>query len=110
MKQCEKCPWKVSTDPTEIPNGYTVELHRRLAGTIRSGLESLSGPLRMMGCHEFAVGAERPCVGWLANQLEDNLGLRLVAHRGQIDSDYELDGEQHETFEGTLPSDQGGLE
>lgn len=23
-KQCEKCPWKVSTDPRKIPNGYSV--------------------------------------------------------------------------------------
>ena len=33
-KQCAKCPWKVSTDPYEIPDGYDVKKHRDLEGTI----------------------------------------------------------------------------
>ena len=58
-----------------------------------------------MACHETPVGAELPCVGWLAHQLGpgNNLPLRFAARQGQISTDFELDGEQHETFEETLP-------
>lgn len=49
-------------------------------------------------------GAERVCVGWLANQLGpgNNLPLRLWASRN-LTEPLELVGEQHETFEDTLP-------
>tara|TARA_R100001086_G_scaffold245787_3_gene177157 strand:+ start:2090 stop:2404 length:315 start_codon:yes stop_codon:yes gene_type:complete len=100
-RQCSKCPWKVSTDPHDIPDGYSVEKHRKLAGTVREGLASLDGPLRIMACHETS---RTPCVGWLDNQLaNNNLGVRLAVCRGQLAADYELDGPQHPTIEATLP-------
>lgn len=34
VRQCKACPWKVSTDPHDIPNGYDVDLHKNLACTI----------------------------------------------------------------------------
>ena len=104
-KQCAKCPWKVGTDPNDIPGGYSEDRHRALRGTIREGIGSMVGPTRLMSCHEFPVGAEQPCVGWLAHQLGpgNNLGLRLAAMSGRIDTDFTLDGEQHSTFEETLP-------
>lgn len=34
LRQCEKCPWKVSTNPRDIPHGYSEELHRGLSDTI----------------------------------------------------------------------------
>jgi hypothetical protein len=107
-KQCRKCPWKISTDPREIPNGYCEAKHANLKRTIANpgDLRGIGGgTLRMMACHEFPEGAEKPCVGWLAHQLGpgNNIALRLAAARGQIDTDFELDGEQHETFEDTLP-------
>lgn len=33
----------------------------------------------------------------------NNIALRLAASAGRIDYDFELDGEQHERFEDTLP-------
>lgn len=104
-RQCDKCPWKVTTDPREIPNGYTEEQHRSLEGTIVEGVPSLGGPLRIMGCHEHADSAEVPCVGWLHNQLGpgNNLGLRLRMIQEGSRMQYEIDGEQHERFEDTLP-------
>ena len=99
-KQCAKCPWKVSTDPSEIPNGYEA-----LESTIAD--PGRVGPLgSMMACHETPVGAEKPCVGWLANQLGpgNNIGLRLAVAHGRVDADFELDGEQHLRFEDTLPA------
>lgn len=107
MRQCKACPWKVSTVPErDIPNGYDAAKHANLKNTIaRPGdLCGLGGGLRAMACHEFPVGAEQPCVGWLAHQLGpgNNIALRLVAMRDKRYRDLVLDGAQHETFEATL--------
>lgn len=104
-KQCKHCPWKVATDPNKIPNGYSAEKHADLSCTIAKPGELRLGALRMMACHETPVGKEKPCVGWLANQLGpgNNIGLRLAASSGRVDADFELDGEQHLTLEATLP-------
>lgn len=104
-RQCAKCPWKVDTDPNDIPNGYCATKHAALAGTVKSGLESVGPQLRMMACHETKKGKELPCVGWLANQLGpgNNIGLRMAVAFGRVSADFELVGEQHECFEDTLP-------
>ncbi len=104
MKQCAKCPWKVSTDPNEIPNGYCRRKHADLRSTIaKPGELVMSGSIRMMACHETDVGRERPCVGWVAHQLGpgNNIALRMLARDGRF-KHLQLDGEQHETFEQTL--------
>lgn len=104
MKQCKKCPWLKSTDPHTIPDGYCVEKHRALKKTIAIPGELRPGPVRAMACHESPVGAERECVGWLSNQLGpgNNIALRLQALDGRF-SKLTLIGEQHESFEDTLP-------
>lgn len=95
-QQCAKCPWKVLTDPNEIP-GYDADKHRALRSTIQGST--------MMGCHETPVGAHLPCVGWLSHQLGpgNNLGLRLRVMSGQISGSFDLDGPQHQSFSDTLP-------
>ena len=102
-RQCAKCPWKVTTDPHEIPRGYSAKKHRALACTIAEpgSIASLGEPLRFMSCHDTH---NLPCVGWLANQLGpgNNIALRLAARNGQF-GEFELVGEQHERFEDTLP-------
>jgi hypothetical protein len=106
-KQCKACPWRKDVDPHEIPNGYSEDLHCGLENTIAEpGVIQLSGPLRIMACHESSVGKETPCVGWLANQLGpgNNIALRLWA-RKHLKSRLELVGEQHECFEDTLPEE-----
>ena len=105
-RQCAKCPWKVSTNPHDIPNGYSEEQHCDLRDTIARPAEFRpSGPLRMMACHETSIGDELPCVGWLAHQLGpgNNIALRMAVIAGRIDGDIELVGDQHERFEDTLP-------
>ena len=105
-KQCAKCPWKVDTDPNEIPNGYCQIKHANLKDTIATpGMLNVSRTLRMMACHETKPGKELPCVGWLAHQLGpgNNIALRLAAMKDRTLYDFELDGEQHERFEDTLP-------
>ena len=101
-KRCEKCPWKVSTDPYDIPNGYCPELHRDLGNTIAA-----PGSLRiepMMSCHEHPPGKEVPCLGWLANQLGlgHNIRLRLQMLQCENIGDVKLDGDQHRCFDDTL--------
>lgn len=106
-KQCKACPWKVSTVPErDIPGGYCAKKHRSLKSTIAEGYDGM--PLVQMACHEFPIGKEQVCVGWLANQLGpgNNIGLRLRAAHGLIPP-FLLDGAQHETFEDTLPIDWG---
>ena len=103
--QCAKCPWRKDVDPRDIPNGYCEKKHANLRNTIANpGLFLLGGALRMMACHESKLGKEKPCVGWLANQLGpgNNIGLRLAARDGRF-GEFELVGEQHEHFEDTLP-------
>jgi len=105
-KQCAKCPWKVSTNPHDIPGGYSEERHRALSSTVAEHpWAMMGGTLRIMACHESPVGGEKPCVGWLANQLGpgNNLGLRLAVMTGRVDADFALDGPQHQRLEDTLP-------
>lgn len=106
-RQCAKCPWKVSTDPREIPDGYCERKHAALAGTIAEpgSLRALTRPLRVMACHETKAGRELPCVGWFHNQMCDgnNLALRLAVMRGDVDSNVRVVGPQHATLEDTLP-------
>jgi hypothetical protein len=102
-KQCAKCPWRVDVDPHEIPNGYSEEKHRGLACTIaQGGAIQFGGSMNVMACHETH---DAHCVGWLVNQLGpgNNIGLRLsVRHCSNI-KDVKTVGEQHRTFEDTLP-------
>jgi len=105
-KQCKKCPWKKSTNPHDIPNGYCEIKHAGLADTIAEPgkMTSLTG-LRIMACHESTTGNDIPCVGWLDNQLNDgnNLPLRYAVMKGRVSADYKLVGKQHTCFEDTLP-------
>jgi hypothetical protein len=105
-RQCKKCPWKVGSNAFDIPKGYDREKHCALKNTIAKGhFDPNATELRLMACHESNVGREVVCVGWLHNQLTEgnNVLLRLGVVRGKISADYRLDGEQHLSFEDTLP-------
>lgn len=104
VRQCEKCPWKISTDPHDIPNGYSEDRHRALACTIAEP-GSLQPTASVMACHEHPEGAEAHCVGWLMHQLGrgNNIGLRLQMMTCENIGAVTLDGPQHRTFEDTLP-------
>ena len=101
-QQCEKCPWRVETDPHEIPNGYCETKHRALEKTIAKPGDGFMGPRHAMACHETD---EAHCVGWLMNQLGpgNNIGLRMRMIYCDNAKAIRLRGEQHETFEDTLP-------
>jgi len=105
-KQCRKCPWRVDVDPFDIPDGYCPMKHAALDSTIAEpGALRLGQPLRMMACHETKPGSALPCVGWLVNQLGEgnNIGLRIAAMTGQVDTNVVTVGKQHATLEDTLP-------
>lgn len=105
-QQCAKCPWRKDVDPHDIPNGYSVDKHRALKGTIAEPGD-LSGVFRRdnkaMACHEMH---DANCIGWLMNQLGrgNNIGLRIAMMKCENIRDVKPVGEQHETFEDTLPS------
>lgn len=102
--QCAKCPWRVEVDPNDIPNGYSIELHRSLACTIAE-----PGSLRSTGvafaCHEHDDEEEVHCIGWLMNQLGpgNNIPLRMQMINCDNASAIRMRGEQHRRFEDTLP-------
>ena len=102
--QCEKCPWRVETDPHDIPNGYSVDLHRGLADTIAEP-GSLRSTERVFSCHEHDSAEGVHCVGWLVHQVGpgNNLGLRMQMIGCENAGAIRLRGEQHPTFEDTLP-------
>jgi hypothetical protein len=104
LKQCAKCPWKQSTDPNEIPNGYSEDLHRGLACTIATPGDFRG--TRARACHESPPGEEAHCLGWLMHQLGpgNNIGLRIQMSRCENIRHVQLDGPQHECFEDTLPA------
>lgn len=104
-KQCAKCPWKKSTDPHDIPNGYCEAKHAALERTIADP-GSLTRSGRAMARHESKVGYERMCTGWMHHQLGvgNNIALRMDVATGRIAPPGEVDGEQHERFEDTLPN------
>jgi Family of unknown function (DUF6283) len=104
-KQCKECPWKVGSNPRDIPGEYSEERHRALESTIARDVRLDLDTLRMMACHETMPGKELPCVGWMHHQLGvgNNLVLRFAVIAGQVDGDVEIVGPQHERFEDTLP-------
>ena len=59
-----------------------------------------------MACHESPPGRETHCIGWLVHQLGvgNDLALRLKMLDCENVGELQTIGEQHERFEGTLPS------
>ena len=107
--QCQSCPWRVDCEPTkDIPNGYSVELHQNLRGTIAEpgSVCTLGKVNRAMACHYSKPGEEFACAGWLYNQLGvgNNIWARLEVMAGRLPVP-EVIGKQHERFEDTLPQE-----
>lgn len=98
--QCKLCPWKVSTNPHDIPRGYDVAKHKALAATIAR--EGDLSHRHVMACHE---GEEEYCIGWLVNQLGpgNNIPMRLRMMDCENAHEIRTIGPQHERFEDTLP-------
>jgi len=105
--QCAKCPWKVETNPHEIPNGYCETKHKALDKTITKELNIFDSEIHVMACHHSKEGNEDYCVGWLMNQLGpgNNIMLRFKMLNYDL-SGIRLIGEQHECFEDTLPENK----
>lgn len=105
--QCKACPWRTDVDPHDIPDGYCPAKHAALESTIAKPGDmrgAFSGELKVMACHETG---DAHCVGWLMNQLGpgNNIGLRLQMMSCENAGKIKLIGEQHATFEDTLPED-----
>lgn len=109
-KQCKTCPWKKSVNPlTDIPFGYSIEKHYQLKNKIADPKQTYcpdnTTELYLMACHYSEVGKEDYCLGWLKNQIGpgNNIALRIAMLKYENVNDIELEGEQHECFEDTLP-------
>lgn len=110
--QCNGCPWRVDTDPhTDIPS-YDEDKHKALAATIADPNDPIGSALcvmsgaqaqRVFTCHETK---DAHCIGWLANQIGrgNNIALRIQMYACLNAGKLRTKGEQHRTFEDTLPS------
>lgn len=106
-KQCSNCPWKINSNPYDIPN-YSETQHKKLVNTIAQveNYDPENNILYKMQCHESTrLSTEKTCIGWLDNQLNEgnNIALRVACCASSKPIRYELDGEQHLRFEDTLP-------
>lgn len=103
-KQCSKCPWKVSTNPHDIPDGYCEMRHANLADSIAIP-GSLQATKIAMACHHSDGEDNMFCIGWLDNQMGvgNNIPLRMQMRYCNNISEVKVYGEQHEKFENTLP-------
>ncbi len=101
--QCAKCPWIKGSNPHEIPNGYEVEKHRALAATIAEPGSMRGSDGRAFACHE---SHDAHCIGWLVNQVGpgNNIPLRIRMMTCANTKKIRLRGDQHASFEETLPS------
>jgi hypothetical protein len=105
--QCAKCPWKCSTNPFDIPDGYSVDKHKNLKNTISKEPSLDFGKvLNVMACHHSKPGREEHCIGWLNNQLGvgNNIQLRIQMLSCENASQFRVIGSQHDNFENTLPN------
>jgi len=104
-KQCKKCPWKVSTNPFDIPDGYCEIKHANLKETISNGGFNIGRPMKVMACHHSDGNDEMYCVGWLNHQLGigNNIWLRIKMMSCENIRELKTYGEQHSNFEDTLP-------
>jgi hypothetical protein len=105
-KQCDKCPWKVTTDPNDIPNNYCELKHAALSITISDGMFNINQKtMHVMACHHSDGEDNMYCVGWLHNQLGvgNNIMLRIKMMDCNNIGKLKIVGEQHEYFEDTLP-------
>lgn len=104
VNQCKLCPWRVDVDPFDIPDGYDPDKHAALKRTIAEP-GSLISNVHVMACHEHTSDEGVYCVGWLMNQLGpgNNLPLRIQMMTCDNIEAVTLHGDQHPTFEDTLP-------
>ena len=110
-KQCKNCPWKVSTNPFDIPDGYCELKHKNLEKTIATGISlDFSKPINAMACHHSKDTGENAehCVGWLVHQLGEgnNIPLRMSMMNYSNSRELKTYGEQHRRFEDTLPENK----
>jgi len=106
VKQCAKCPWKTNVNPHDIPDGYCEVKHKGLYKTIaKNGVLKIGEPLNVMACHHSIGNDNMYCIGWLNNQLGigNNIMLRLQMRHCSNIGDINVIGDQHTSFEDTLP-------
>lgn len=105
-RQCSKCPWLKNANPHDIPNGYCEAKHKSLKRTIaQPGSLELISEMRVMACHETE---DAHCIGWLVNQVGpgNNIAMRLRLMSCKNADQIKLVGDQHQTFEDTLPENK----
>ena len=78
-KPCPTCPWRKDSAKggVEIP-GFSMELMHRLANTVPERGSRQVFPRTIMACHQSKTGAEYACAGYIAQEGDTNLTVRLM--------------------------------
>lgn len=76
---CKSCPWRVENDASVIP-GYCQTKAEGLLGTVGHG----DAFRQIMACHNSTDKKMIPCKGYLAQEGESNINVRLLAIKGII--------------------------
>lgn len=85
-KPCPTCPWrKSSTVGGEDIPGFSIEMMRNLATTVPPRGSKDDGFYQVMACHHSSEDHRYTCAGYLAQEGERNINVRLMASQGQID-------------------------
>lgn len=105
VHQCKLCPWKVGTDPTQIPDGYSLEKHIALGHSVIAEPGVINDPSGAMLCHKSPANGKKKqmCVGWIHNQRGpgNNLPLRMRLASCENANEIKVFGAQHQCFEDT---------
>lgn len=78
---CAKCPWRV-----DATGGFPAEAFRHSAGTA----EDMA--THTFACHTTGTAKPAVCAGFLLRNSENNLGVRLMISRGDLDRAAVSDG------------------
>lgn len=78
---CPTCPWRKSSKVGgEDIAGFSIERMRGLRNTVGDGDDFRP----IMACHHSSVGADAPCVGYVAVEGHSNISVRVLTSRGVV--------------------------
>lgn len=85
-KPCASCPWRKSSavGGSDIP-GFSIDMMRNLANTVPPKGEDSDGFRKVMACHGSSEDRQFPCAGYLHRHGNQNISVRLLMARGEVD-------------------------
>lgn len=95
VKQCKTCPWKKSTAMDDIEEGFDMDHYESVRDDYDSSGMGRRSPSHIMCCHKHDDDDPAPCVGWIMNQVQGNMGLYIQILTMENADKLEVFGPQH---------------